>query len=67
MDEANRAFAAGAEGIGLFRTEMLFLDRAAAPNEAEQYEIYHGVIEAADGRPVIIRTMDVGGTNRFAI
>lgn len=61
VEEANRAFVAGAEGIGLFRTEMLFLDRVAAPDEAEQYEIYHRVIEAADGRPVIIRTMDVGG------
>jgi fructose-specific PTS system IIA-like component len=61
VEEADRAFAAGAEGIGLFRTEMLFLDRASAPDEAEQYEIYHRVIEAADGRPVIIRTMDIGG------
>jgi multiphosphoryl transfer protein len=61
VEEANRAFAAGAEGIGLFRTEMLFLDRAGAPDEAEQYDTYHRVIEAADGRPVIIRTMDIGG------
>jgi multiphosphoryl transfer protein len=61
VEEANRAFAAGAESIGLFRTEMLFLDRAAEPDEAEQYDIYHRVIEAADGRPVIIRTMDIGG------
>jgi fructose-specific PTS system IIA-like component len=61
VEEANRAFAAGAEGVGLFRTEMLFMDRASAPDEAEQYEIYHRVIEAADGRPVIIRTMDIGG------
>jgi phosphoenolpyruvate-protein phosphotransferase len=61
LEDANRAFAAGAEGIGLFRTEMLFLDRAAAPDEAEQYDIYRRVIEAADGRPVIIRTMDIGG------
>lgn len=61
VEEATRAFAAGAEGIGLFRTEMLFLDRAAAPDEAEQHDIYHRVIEAADGRPVIIRTMDIGG------
>jgi fructose-specific PTS system IIA-like component len=61
VEEADRAFAAGAEGIGLFRTEMLFLDRATEPDETEQYEIYHRVMEAADGRPVIIRTMDVGG------
>jgi fructose-specific PTS system IIA-like component len=66
VEEANRAFAAGAEGIGLFRTEMLFLDRAAAPDESEQYEIYHRVIESADGRPVIIRTMDIGGDKPLA-
>jgi phosphoenolpyruvate-protein phosphotransferase len=61
VEEADRAFVAGAEGIGLFRTEMLFLDRMAAPDGAEQYDIYHRVIEAANGRPVIIRTMDIGG------
>lgn len=61
VEEANRAFAAGAESIGLFRTEMLFLDRPAAPDETEQHEIYQHVLEAADGRPVIIRTMDIGG------
>jgi phosphoenolpyruvate-protein phosphotransferase len=61
VEEASRAFAAGAESIGLFRTEMLFLDRVTAPDEAEQYDIYHRVIEAADGRPVIVRTMDIGG------
>lgn len=60
-EEADRAFAAGAESIGLFRTEMLFLDRASAPDEAEQFRIYDRVLEAADGRPVIIRTLDVGG------
>ncbi|HET7624428.1 MAG TPA: phosphoenolpyruvate--protein phosphotransferase, partial [Verrucomicrobiae bacterium] len=66
VEEANRAFAAGAEGIGLFRTEMLFLDRAAAPDESEQYEIYHRAIESADGRSVIIRTMDIGGDKPLA-
>jgi fructose-specific PTS system IIA-like component len=61
VEEAGRAFAAGAEGIGLFRTEMLFLDRASAPDESEQHDIYHRVVEAADGRSVIFRTVDVGG------
>ena len=60
-EEATRAFAAGAEGIGLFRTEMLYLDRNTPPDEAEQYEVYQRVIEAAGGKPVIIRTMDIGG------
>jgi len=62
VEEAGRVFSAGAESIGLFRTEMLFLDRAeAAPDESEQYDIYRRVIEAADRRSVIIRTMDIGG------
>jgi multiphosphoryl transfer protein len=66
VEEANRAFAAGAESIGLFRTEMLFLDRSSAPDEAEQLGIYRRVIESADGRPVIIRTMDIGGDKALA-
>lgn len=60
-DEAARAFAAGAEGIGLFRTEMLFLDREQPPTEAEQFEQYRRVLAEAGGRPVIIRTLDIGG------
>jgi len=60
-EEATRALAAGAEGIGLFRTEMLYLDRDSPPDEAEQCQVYQRVIEAACGKPVIIRTMDIGG------
>ena len=60
-EEAVSAFANGAEGIGLFRTEMLYMDRAAAPDEAEQLAIYRQALESAGDRPVIIRTMDIGG------
>ncbi len=59
--EAAMAFESGAEGIGLFRTEMLFLDRKSPPDEAEQVAAYCEVLEAAAGRPVVIRTLDVGG------
>lgn len=59
--EAVAAFAAGAEGVGLFRTEMLFLDRKSPPDEAEQFAAYREVLAAANGRPVVIRTLDVGG------
>ncbi|MEM6282639.1 MAG: phosphoenolpyruvate--protein phosphotransferase [Chloroflexota bacterium] len=52
---------AGAEGIGLFRTELLFMDRAQAPTEDEQFEAYTQAAKALDGGPVIIRTLDVGG------
>ncbi|MGR5065736.1 phosphoenolpyruvate--protein phosphotransferase [Photobacterium sp. DNB22_13_2] len=59
--EAPAAFTNGAEGIGLFRTEMLFMDRHSAPDEDEQFNHYREVLDAADGKPVIIRTMDIGG------
>ncbi len=51
----------GAEGVGLFRTEFLFLDRDSAPSEEEQYTAYRSAAEALGGRPLIIRTLDVGG------
>ncbi|HWO26556.1 MAG TPA: phosphoenolpyruvate--protein phosphotransferase [Kofleriaceae bacterium] len=60
-EEARRAAAAGAEGVGLLRTEFLFLDRALPPSEQEQREVYAAVASALGGRPVIVRTLDVGG------
>ncbi|WP_252179109.1 phosphoenolpyruvate-protein phosphotransferase PtsI [Endozoicomonas sp. 4G] len=51
----------GAEGVGLYRTEFLFMDRTHMPTEEEQFEAYKGVAEAMTGRPVIIRTLDIGG------
>ncbi len=59
--DARAAGAAGAEGVGLFRTEFLFLDRQTAPDEEEQFNVYRAAAEALGGRPVIIRTLDVGG------
>jgi phosphocarrier protein FPr len=59
--EARRAAAAGAEGVGLLRTEFLFLDRQAAPGEDEQREVYAAIAAAMVGRPVIVRTLDIGG------
>ena len=49
------------EGIGLFRTEFLFMDRNAMPTEEEQFEAYKKVAAAMNGKPVIIRTLDIGG------
>jgi phosphotransferase system enzyme I (PtsI) len=51
---------AGAEGVGLFRTEFMFLNRKDLPGEEEQFEAYRQVAEAMKGRPVILRTLDVG-------
>jgi phosphoenolpyruvate-protein phosphotransferase len=60
-DEAAAAVALGARGVGLFRTEFLFLERATPPSEDEQTAAYRSVVEAFDGRPVTIRLLDVGG------
>ncbi|CCG08328.1 phosphoenolpyruvate--protein phosphotransferase [Pararhodospirillum photometricum] len=60
-DEAARAVAAGGEGVGLLRTEFLFVNRDAAPSEDEQVAIYGGMVQALNGLPLIIRTLDVGG------
>ncbi|MEM7119261.1 MAG: phosphoenolpyruvate--protein phosphotransferase [Chloroflexota bacterium] len=59
--EAEQAFAAGAEGIGLLRTEFLFLERTEAPTEDEQFAVYRDVVKAMNNQPVIIRTLDIGG------
>ena len=59
--DAHTALAAGAEGVGLLRTEFLFQDRTEPPTEDEQYEAYRQVVAAMAPRPVIIRTLDIGG------
>ena len=60
-EEAEDALSWGAEGVGLFRTEFLFMERPELPTEDEQYEAYRKVAEAFGEKPVIIRTLDVGG------
>lgn len=59
--EAEEALLWGADGVGLFRTEFLFMERKELPSEDEQYEAYREVAEAFGERPVIVRTLDVGG------
>lgn len=59
--EAELSFQAGASGIGLYRTEFLYLDRTSVPNEAEQAEIYREVASVFAPRPVVFRTFDMGG------
>lgn len=63
---AENAQQLGADGIGLYRTEFLFMDRATAPTEDEQYEVYTKVLELMQGKPVIIRTLDIGGDKNIA-
>lgn len=59
--EAPKAIEEGADGVGLMRTEFLFLARDTAPTEDEQFEAYRGMAQALEGRPLIIRTLDIGG------
>ena len=59
--EAHKVIDSGAEGVGLLRTEFLFLDREHAPDEEEQYQALREMIEALHGLPMIVRTMDIGG------
>ncbi len=61
VSDAQQAIAKGAEGIGLLRTEFLYLDRQTAPNEDEQYAAYKAIFDVMGERPVVIRTIDVGG------
>jgi len=59
-EEAEQALAAGAHGIGLFRSEFLFMGRRSLPGEEEQYQAYASVVRVMAGRPVTIRTLDIG-------
>ncbi|UAJ09042.1 phosphoenolpyruvate--protein phosphotransferase [Glacieibacterium megasporae] len=61
LADADTAVAAGAEGCGLLRTELLFLDRATPPDVAEQTRHYQGIADALGNRPLIVRTLDIGG------
>jgi phosphotransferase system enzyme I (PtsI) len=55
----------GADGIGLYRTEFLYIDRASPPTEDQQFEIFRAVVEAMRPKPVVLRTFDIGG-DKFA-
>jgi len=66
-DEVEEVIRNGAEGVGLFRTEYLFLGRRRLPAEEEQYEAYREVAERLRPHPVIIRTLDIGGDKMIAV
>jgi phosphotransferase system enzyme I (PtsI) len=59
-EDVRGALDAGADGVGLFRTEFLFMNRDTLPSEEEQYEAYARVARAMKGKPVVIRTLDIG-------
>lgn len=61
VKELEAALKHGAQGVGLFRTEFLYMDRNSAPDEDEQYEVYRLVAEKTGSHSVVIRTLDIGG------
>jgi phosphotransferase system enzyme I (PtsI) len=60
-DEVGSVIDHGGQGVGLFRTEYFFISQEYLPSEEDQYKVYRQVAERMDGRPVVIRTLDVGG------
>lgn len=65
-EDVHQVLANGGDGIGLFRTEFLYMDRDDMPSEEEQYESYKYVLEKMENRPVVIRTLDIGGDKQLS-
>lgn len=66
LEDIERAIQHGAEGIGLFRTEFLYMSRSELPSEDEQYNCYKFALEKMNGKPVVIRTLDIGGDKELS-
>ena len=64
-EDARRAFTCGADEIGLFRSEFLFLDQPQAPDEERQFQEYLAALDAMNGKPVVIRTLDIGADKQL--
>lgn len=62
--DAQSAIEHGADGVGLFRTEFLYLNRKNMPSVEEQVGVYHQVLQTLNGRPLVVRTLDIGGDKR---
>lgn len=65
-DQVPLALEYGAEGVGLMRTEFLFLERGATPDEEAQYAVYAAMQKAVNGRPLVVRALDIGGDKQVA-
>lgn len=66
IEQVKEALMNGAEGIGLFRSEQLFLERDSAPDEEEQFAVYKQILELMEGRDVVIRTLDIGADKKVS-
>lgn len=64
-EDVNKVIENGGEGVGLFRTEFLYMDRDRLPNEDEQFEAYKYAAEKLEGKPIVIRTLDIGGDKKL--
>jgi len=64
-DDMRQVLAAGADGVGLFRTEFLFLDKTSVPTEEEQFQSYRTVLQAMPDKKIVIRTLDAGGDKQL--
>jgi phosphoenolpyruvate-protein phosphotransferase (PTS system enzyme I) len=64
-EDVEKVIENGGEGVGLFRTEFLYMDRSELPGEEEQFEAYRYVAEKMSGKPVVIRTLDIGGDKKL--
>ncbi|MDP4088714.1 MAG: phosphoenolpyruvate--protein phosphotransferase [Bacillota bacterium] len=65
-EDIHKVIENGGEGVGLFRTEFLYMDRDSLPTEEEQFEAYKYVAEKMEGKPVVIRTLDIGGDKKLS-
>ncbi|MFB9758421.1 phosphoenolpyruvate--protein phosphotransferase [Ectobacillus funiculus] len=65
-DDVKGVLANGGEGVGLYRTEFLYMGRDKLPTEAEQFEAYKTVLERMEGKPVVVRTLDIGGDKELS-
>ncbi|MDY0405144.1 phosphoenolpyruvate--protein phosphotransferase [Virgibacillus sp. 179-BFC.A HS] len=65
-DDADGVLANGGEGVGLYRTEFLYMGKSEMPTEEEQYQAYKAVLEKMEGKPVVVRTLDVGGDKKIS-
>ncbi len=66
ISDLESVIANGGEGVGLFRTEFLYMESAALPTEDQQFEVYKEVLETMKGKPVVVRTLDIGGDKEIA-
>ncbi|MBU5483131.1 phosphoenolpyruvate--protein phosphotransferase [Clostridium sp. MSJ-11] len=66
VEEVDSIIENGGEGIGLFRTEFLYMEKEVLPNEEEQFLAYKSVVEKLNGKPVVIRTLDIGGDKKLS-